>query len=332
MKAAILKGPSKLVVEEIPDPKPSDDELLVKVKYCGICGSDLHIYESSNTPPGHIMGHEFACEVVELGAKVHGFSVGDRVWPSGIEPERVWKPEHGWDLRAWARDDFVKKMGGFGEYIRRSPLSMVKIPVDVSYEEACMLDPFSSALAGLQHTKLQLGESVLIIGAGPLGLLAIRLCQLAGASKICVTEKIEGRADFARKMNPDLVINPSEPNLQSKITAFFDGNGPDVVLDFAGSQSAVQLAVETVRVGGRIALVALNFEDIAVNTMKMYLKGVTIFSVLELDYAAGAKLIGQKIFDPTEVITEYISLDQLPEAFERLLHPKDEVKILVKYD
>jgi len=332
MKAAILKGPSKLVVEEISDPKPSIDDVLVKVKYCGICGTDLHIYESPNTPPGHIMGHEFAGEIIEAGVNVSGFSVGDRVWLSGPEPEWIWKPEHGWDLRAWAQDDFIKKMGGYGEYVVRPPISLAKIPDKLTFSAACMVDPVSTALAGLQHAKLQLGENVLIIGAGSLGLLAIRLCQLAGASKICVTEIIEGRADFARKMNADLVLSPFEPNVREKITEFFDGNGPDVVLDYAGSQSAVQLAIETVRVGGRIALVALKFEDIAVNTMKMYLKGVTIYSVLDLDFAAGAKLISQKIIDPTEVITEYITLEQLPEAFERLIHPKDEVKIVVKYD
>jgi 2-desacetyl-2-hydroxyethyl bacteriochlorophyllide A dehydrogenase len=332
MKAAILKGPSQLVIENIPDPTPSDNDLLVKVKYCGICGSDLHIYESPNTPPGHIMGHEFACEVVEVGSNVRDFSVGDRVWPSGFEPEWIWKPEHGWDLKAWAHDDFVKKMGGYGEYILRAPESMAIIPDQVSYEEACMLDPVSSALAGLHHAKLQIGESVLIIGAGPLGLLAIRLCQLAGASKICVLEISEGRAQFARKMNPNWVLNPLEPDVRERITELFDGFGPDVVLDYAGSQGAVQMAIETVRVGGRIALVALNFEDIKVNTMKMFLKGVSMYSVLDLDYGAGAKLITQKMIDPTEIISAYISLEQLPEAFERLLHPKDEVKILVQYD
>jgi threonine dehydrogenase-like Zn-dependent dehydrogenase len=200
MKAAVLQGPSNLVVQDVAVPEAGPREVLIKMGYCGICGSDLHYFESELTPPGSIMGHEWVGSIVELGEGVTKWSVGDRVWPGTLhEPDWEWKPEYGWDLGARMREASPANLGGYGEYAVYHQDSIVRVPESVSDIEAVMADPAGTALAGVQAARLMIGESVLVIGAGPIGLWVLRVSQLAGARKICLAEVLHGRAEHARR-------------------------------------------------------------------------------------------------------------------------------------
>ena len=332
MKAAVLKGPRRLVVEEVPEPKPGRHQVLIQIKYCGICGSDLHYYESKFVPPGSIMGHEWAGIVVELGAGVTQWAVGDRVWPGVMHsPGWVWKKEYGWDRASLSRDSPVKDMGGYGQFAAYHEETLVRIPDEVTDLDACMADQAATSLSGLRAAKVKIGESVLVIGAGPIGLWALRLAQIAGARVVCVAEKIEGRAKIAEKMGADLVVNPSLGDVRPKVADFLDGVGADAVVECGGTESAFQLAIDLARPGGRIGAIGLSNDAFSIQTWNLVLKGLEVTGVVELDFPAGMEIIRQKKVECRDFLTEIIPLEQAPEAFETLLHPTDQEKIVIGY-
>jgi threonine dehydrogenase-like Zn-dependent dehydrogenase len=332
MRAAVHKGPRNIVVEEVPDPVPGPNEVLIKNNYCGICGSDLHFYESPHTPPGSIMGHEWAGEVIEVGPEVTMWSVGDRVWPGTMEtPGWHWKAEYGWDREALIKNSTVVELGGYGELAALHERSLVTIPDDVSDLDACMADQAATALGGIQATKMQLGESVFVIGAGPIGLWALRCAQLAGARATCIAELIAGRLKKAQSMGPNLAVNPSKGDIRMQVAEFFGGYGADVVLECGGTESALQLAIDLARPGGRIAQIGLSNHPLNVNIWNLVIKSVALYGVIHLDMDAGMEIIRQKKVDTKEFLSEVITLDQAPDAFERLINPDTEEKIIIKY-
>jgi (R,R)-butanediol dehydrogenase/meso-butanediol dehydrogenase/diacetyl reductase len=332
MKAAVLEGRRQLTVREVPDPAPGEGDVLVKMRHCGICGSDTHLYDSALVVPGSIMGHEWVGEVVQLGPGVVMWQLGDRVWPGGrFMPGWEWQPEYGWDLGRWAQDDYVRDMGGYGELAVYDQRSLASVPDDLSDIQATMADQAATALGGIQASRLQIGESVLVIGAGPIGLWALRCAQLAGASKVCVAERIKGRGENALAIGADLVVDSNPFDVRCEIAEYFDDTGPDVVLECGGTESALQLAVEVVRPEGRVAVVGISHEPVCLEPLKMYLKGLEMKSVLHIDFKGGMDLIRGGKVDCGKFLTEVIPQREIPEAFERLLNPTDEVKIIVEY-
>ena len=332
MKAAVLKGPRQLAVEEVAVPEPGPLQVLVRMRYCGICGSDLHLYRDPRTPPGSIMGHEFVGEVAEVGRGVTRFGVGDRVWfGGGPVPTWSWKPEYGWDLDALLRNDYVRQMGGYGDYAVHHQLTLALVPPEVGDIGVCMADQAATALGGVYASRLRIGESVLVTGAGAVGLWALRCAQLAGARRVCVAEPREGRAAHARRLGADWVVDPQQPDVRERVTEFFDGVGPDVVLECSGAGSGVQLAMDCVRLGGRIAIVGLCHQPVCVNTLQMCVKGVSLNPVASPDRPGGMEVIRQGRADYRQFPYALVPLEEVPEAFERLMGPTDEVKLIIQH-
>jgi len=333
MKAAVMKGPRQLVVEEVPKPKPAKEQVLVKMRYCGICGSDLHYYESEHTPPGSIMGHEWVGEVVSKGAGTTKWSVGDRVWPGVLHSSGwKWRPEYGWDRAALVRASRVKDMGGYGEYAVYHQDEVAGVPQEVADIEAVMADQAATALGGVRATQLQIGEGLLVVGAGPIGLWALRCGQLAGANPICVAEILEGRAEIARRMGADMVVNPTRTKVREEVAELFQGKGPEVVLECAGAPGALQFAFDVTRPGGRIAAIGLSDHPIPISIWNLVIKAIKVYGVIDIDFAGGMEIIRHKKVNCRDFLTDIVPLEKITEAFERLLHPVDEEKIVIGYE
>lgn len=264
MRAVVFYEPLKLKVEDVPKPIVGSKEVLVKVKAAAICGTDLRIYMGTKkikTP--RIIGHEFAGEIVELGEDVEGYSVGDRVtvYPviacgkcyacmMGKPNICISRPTIGYEYD-----------GGFAEYVKIpeeavSYGAIIKLSDKISYEEAAITEPLAACLNGINRLDIRHGEHVWIAGAGPIGLMHVQLARIAGASLIFVSEMNEFRANKAKELGADIVINPQKEDVYQKIMDETGGKGADKIIVDAGVTKLIEDSLKCARKGARVVIFA----------------------------------------------------------------------------
>ena len=255
MLAAIFEDEGKLAIREVPVPAlGTAHDVLIEVEVCGVCGTDIRILA---VPPviqakkGIVLGHEYIGKVVEVGHQVTRFRPGDRV---AVIPD---VPCGQCRFCAEARPNLCEAMfaiggdtdGGFAHYALAPAKALYKISPDLPVEEGAFVELLSCVMGGVQKAALLPGEDVVIIGAGPAGLVYLKVFKAAGAGKVIVAEVSPWRIDFARQAGADLVINPQQEDLRQAVRQVTDG-GAHVVVDAVGSQLAV--AMSAARKGGRI--------------------------------------------------------------------------------
>jgi L-iditol 2-dehydrogenase len=263
MKAAVLRGVHDLRMEEIPDPHPAGNQVLVRVRAAGLCGTDVHMWEGTNTEGTFpfVPGHEWSGEVVEVGKGIRSFSPGDRVvaevpipcrvcdnCKDGMEPNMCPDKElfgFSWDAP-----------GGMAELTLAREERLFKIPDNVSYDEAALVEPVSVAY----HAVWDIGggaaphDRALVFGAGPIGLFAMLSCKASGAPVI-VVEPQPFRQEMARDLGADVVLDPSRGDLAEQVFQHTGGRGATLVLECSGSNGALSSMLEVVGPQARIVLV-----------------------------------------------------------------------------
>ena len=337
MKAAVLKDKRNMVIEEVPDPKAGSGEVIVKMKYVGICGSDLHLFATGLLPPDTIMGHESAGVVVEVGEGVEDWEAGDRVAIyGGLSCKKCfWCKRGQTNLCRDAGGIGLGDMpGGYAELLRAFPEQMVKVPDEVSLSDATLLDPFSTAVHAVVLSGFQIRDTAVVMGAGPIGLCIIQQLKLAGARVVIATELVEKRAKAAKDFGADIVMDPNDDVLgaMDKLTG---GVGADYVFECVGIPDTTQEAFSLVRRAGKVVLVGVCMEPATVMPVFWVLKEVamqTTMGFVRSEFESSLDLIHKGVLKTEGLVTETVSLDQLPDAFERLLTPNDEIKVLVEYD
>jgi L-iditol 2-dehydrogenase len=261
MKAAVYEGIDQLVVKEVPTPTAGPGEVLVRVRACAVCGSDIRIYHHGNPrviPPA-VIGHEIAGDVVEVGAGVEGFKVGDRVAsgadvPCGVCPACRDGRGNNCAVNYAIGYQFP---GGFAEYILFNKTTidfgpLHHIPGSLRYEEAAMAEPLACTLNGLERVWLGVGESVVIIGAGPAGLLMAQLARHMGATKIILAQRSKARLEMARQYDLDALIATEEEDLEARVMEETGSLGADVVVTACASPDAQEAAVRLAAMRGRV--------------------------------------------------------------------------------
>lgn len=234
MKAALYHSIDDIRIEDLPKPKIGTDEILVHMKACGICGSDLMDWYLRSRAP-LVLGHEPAAIIVEAGKNVKDFKVG----------ERVFVHHHVADLTCHYCINGNYTMcaqfgrthldpGGFAEYFRvpapNLQVDTLKLPANVSYEEATLIEPIGCCIRAQNKVRVRKGDSIAIIGAGPSGMIHSMLAKLSGATTILVADFIDYRLKMAERFGADVVINPQKENLVEKMRAATDRRGADVVI------------------------------------------------------------------------------------------------------
>ncbi|MBC7233988.1 MAG: alcohol dehydrogenase catalytic domain-containing protein [Chloroflexi bacterium] len=264
MKAAMYYGKGDIRVEEVPKPVPAPGEVLVRVRYCGICGSDLRSYQRGS-PPGNlpvprILGHEFAGEVAEVGAAVEGFQIGERVAaaPATACGECFYCQRGSPTLCLNALDFGTTHNGAQAEYVLIPAQlvaqgGLVKLPEEISYERASLLEPVGTCVRGL-HTqgKLQRGETVVVIGDGALGLIQVALASHFGAGTVICAGHHEERLVQARQWGAQITVNTHDEPLLPVVREATDGMGADLVMVSVPNAQALQEGLPLVRGGGRL--------------------------------------------------------------------------------
>lgn len=345
MKAVLLRGPKDVVIDEIPVPEISDDDVLVEVKYAGICGSDLHAYRAAiHYPPGTYLGHEYSGVLVKVGKNVRGWRVGDRITGNPLyicgecyacKRGRPQQCEHVLDAPTGGRP---VSPGAFARFMRL-PIPerrLCKLPDDVSFEEGALVEPLASGLHAVRISDLKAGEDTIVLGAGPIGLGVIAFLKYAGAGLIIATEIVERRAAMAKKFGADYVFNPlKEPNLKEKVLELTNGKGIDRVYTCAGTVESFRTATDFIRHGGQIMVVDCVEEEVPIiPTLYCYceweMKGALCYDYDE--FPMTIEYLRKGLAPVKEMITKKIKLsDIVKEGFEVLINPgHNEIKILVE--
>ena len=329
MKEAIVEGKRRFVVREVPEPDLDRDEVLIRIRCSGICGSDLHIFEQGASIPA---GHEWSGDVVALGSEVKGWKVGERV---AIE-HRIYCGQCYWcrrgDIGLCERylERLLQYRTAFATHKKVKYDQLFRLPDELTYDEAALTEPTTIALHAIRISEMKPGDAVAVLGLGPIGQLVARVARMSGAGAIYATEASRTRIDLARGV-ADEVIDITTVDPLSRILELTGGRGPDIVFECAGTTATTQQVIPLVRRGGVIVVVGQCLNPIEVTFSNIVLKGVTIKgSRFQAGEAALAfNLIKDRKIDVASLITHRIPLDDINNAFEKALRGEG-VKILLK--
>ncbi|MCI9125339.1 MAG: NAD(P)-dependent alcohol dehydrogenase [Eubacterium sp.] len=343
-KAAFMRGIDKMVIEEVPVPEAGEKQVLVQLEYVGICGSDVHYFHHGccgaykvDLEKDFMLGHECAGTVVKTGPGVEHLKVGDRV---ALEPGiTCGKCEFCKTGRYNLCPDVVflatpPVQGCYEEYIAFPEDMCFKLPDHVSTKEGALIEPLSVGFHAANQGNVQVGDSVVILGAGCIGLVTLLACKARGAGKIIVSDLVDARLAKAKELGADLVINGSKANLLEEIEKLTDGQGIDQVFETAGSPVTIAQTPFLVKRGGTITLVGLAAqEEITYNFAQIMAKEAKIKSVFRYRniYPKAIAAVASGAIDVTGIVTHEYDLTQIQEAFDEAVNNKtDLVKAVIR--
>jgi (R,R)-butanediol dehydrogenase/meso-butanediol dehydrogenase/diacetyl reductase len=310
---------------------------VVRVRDCGICGSDLHAAKFGfKMPPGTIMGHELSAVVDEIGAGVTGFAPGDPVVVMSYvacgecEACRTGTSSR---CRKMKGVGFGDVPGAYAEKMKTTPGSCFKMPAGMSHRLGATVEPLVVGLHGVHRAQLRAGETCVIMGAGPIGLVTLLWARFAGARSIVVSEMADGRRDKALQMGADAAVHPQVKN-PAAMMQDMTGAPPDVIFECIGAAATLDEAVTYARRGGRVVVLGVCMEDDSFRPMQAMNRELDIKFSLglepgEIDTAIDMLAAGRVSTEP--MITHVIGLDELPNAFAALSRPSDQTKVMVEF-
>ncbi|WP_158056900.1 NAD(P)-dependent alcohol dehydrogenase [Halorussus halophilus] len=328
MRVAVLQDPGQLAVEEWPRPDPGPDEVLVNIREVGICGSDVHYYEHGRigdyvVESPLVLGHESAGEVVEVGANVEGFEVGGRVaLEPGVPCRRCDHCKRGeYNLcpdvtfMATPPDD-----GAFAEFVAWPADYAYRLPNSVSLREGALCEPLSVGIHVARRAEVGVGDSVLVTGAGPIGLLVAEAVRAAGATDVLVSDVVESKLALAAERGADTTIDPRETDLEDAVAAYTDGEGVDVVVEASGAESAIAGSLDAVRRGGTVVFVGLADEaTVPLDVLEIVDNELDVLGSFRYrnTYPAAIELLADGAVDVEGIVDFEGGLDDIGSAFER---------------
>ena len=337
MKSVVLKNIKNLVVCDTENPPKAGDEVVVKVLKAGICGSDLHYFESF-VIPNLVMGHEFCGEVVYPGCRTD-LKVGDRVTALPISPRNTCDACKSKNVQycksTWsdALGLSLSHPGAFSEYLHVRSDMVIKVPDNVTDEEAAMVEPAAVSLHAVNLAKINENSKVLVVGAGIIGMLSLLFAKKMGAKMVAVSEANEERGNMAVKFNlADKFYDVKKEDTIANMLKDTEG-GFDVVIECCGNSPAVTSSIVTVKEGGTIVLVGVSLKPIEVPTALIVTKELKVLGAIAYTYEEFndvINMLANKEISLKEFITDTVSLEGVNEAFERLISGKSkDIKILV---
>ena len=292
MRAAVLFGPRDLRVIDCPVPSPGSGEALIKVAMCGTCGSDLKIYDGHfpfTLPYGQfIPGHEWTGTVVALGDNVDEVALGDRVCIEAhhgcgrcdncLVGKYTAYLNYG-NTSKGHRATGMTANGGFAEYVVHHVSALYPLPATVSFEDAVLLTTAGSGLYGLDVTGgYIIGQDVLVIGPGPIGLMTVQVCKQMGAGRVILTGTREHRLAMGRELGADYTINVREQNPVEVIMALTAGQGVDLAIECSGASEAPQQCIQTTKRGGKILYIAFYGEEVTLDLNAVVRNDVNMYA------------------------------------------------------
>ena len=326
MKSAVFYGKHDLRVEEPPMPEVGPHDVLIQVEACGVCGTDVHIYEGDKgaaevTPPT-ILGHEFSGVIREVGSEVKKYKAGDRVcidpnfYCGACDPCRNGVAHFCENMMGYG----TTVNGGFAEYCAVDERQVYLLGENTTFEQGAMAEPVACCLHGIDMCEIQPGQQVVIMGGGMIGLLMLQLAKLAGAAKVALLEPVENKREVGRKLGADVCIDPVKEDVKERLAE----NGMDwvnVVIECVGRPSTIEQAID---IAGNKAVVMMfgltkSDEQIAVKPFQIFQKELVLKASYINPYTQrrALDLINSGRLDVSSMVYEVCGLNELEDVLSR---------------
>jgi (R,R)-butanediol dehydrogenase/meso-butanediol dehydrogenase/diacetyl reductase len=350
MKAARWHARGDVRIEDVPVPEPGPGDLLLRVSWCGICGTDVEEYlagptivpvDVPNSLTGRAapltLGHEFVGVVAGVGPQVSGFQVGDRVAPEVVLfcGECFFCRRHEFALcQNWAALG-LQADGGLAEYVVVPAFSSLPLPPALSDEEGALVEPTEVAVRAVRKSGLHLGASAAVIGGGTIGLLTLQVALAAGAAAVYLIEPRPRRRELGLTLGATATFDPNQPNWQDALIDACGGIGPDAVFECAGASETADTAVHVARKGGSIVLVGIHPERVPLSTLDLIVGEKRVVGSVQHHYdedlPTALQLLARGQVRVAPLITDRVALDRLVvDGLQALAkHPDQHLKIIV---
>ena len=333
MIAVVIDKNNKAVVDNVQEPKIDSDEVLIEVKYCGVCASDINPYYEGKYTPGTIMGHELAGQIIQVGKDVKNWHVGQRVvstaygscqkcyWCMNGQPNMCLN-------KYWIGLGF--NPGAFAEFCKVKSNMLYEIPENVSYEDAAITEPLSVALHAYRLAHPNIGERAALLGVGSVGMLLAQILQIYGISDCIVIDKIQKRLNIAVSIGIQAALPLNEANAES--VASLIGDNPEIVFDCAGAPSSVQFAADLAKRHGRIILVGLSSDPVAINAKEWSRKELSLQVSMAYtnEFKIALNLLAINKINVPSVVSHIIGMEEFCNVVNSLRTNNEYMKVLIK--
>ena len=338
MKAVVIEKPGKIVVAEREIPEITENQVLLKVKAAGICGSDAAIYHGKNafaTYP-RVVGHEFAGEVVAAGSAVNGIALGDHV---AVDP--VVSCGHCYACRT-GRHNVCKQVnvlgvhrdGGYREYVAVDQNQLYKLPNDMPWEIAATVEPYSIGAQVAHQGRLAKGDTVLICGAGPIGLIILQVVKMKGAAAV-VMDMVDSRLEAAKAMGADKVVNSRHEDIAEVMREFTGGEGFNLIYEATGNTDVLRTCIRDLpSPAGRIVVLGFSTVEFPIRQVDIMSRELEIIGTRLNNYRFPEviKWFTDKKVDPAAIVTHTFSVWEAERAFQyNDAHPEAVLKTILTF-
>ncbi len=337
MKALVYEGAWQMPLREVENPAPNAADVIVEVKAAGICGSDVHGFKGTTgrRKPPIIMGHEFSGVVASVGDAVANFKVGDRVVVQPLLP-----CGHCDNCRAGLTNICVNRRGlgmnlsgAYAESVRVPEPMLYPLPDEMSWEQGAMVEPLGVALHAVNRTPFELMDTIVIIGAGNIGLLTLLAAKLKGAGKVIVTDLSDHRLEIARRLGADVVINVANEDPLAIVKANTNGAGAAAVIEAVGITPTVKQSLAMVRDGGHVTWIGNSAPEVEINMQQVVTRELTIAGAYgsNKEFAQAIEAIRTRRVDVTSLIEMTAPLEEGTQIVNELAKGSlDVVKVILK--
>lgn len=336
MKAAVFRGVgAPLAIETVPDPVPGRGELIVRVAHCGVCGTDLHATdaEQSAVAAGMVLGHEFTGEVAACGPDTPGWRTGERVCALPFTscrdcvPCRLGRP---WQCAA-RRIIGLELPGGFAEFVRVDPGNVLRLPDSMGWREAALVEPLAVGVHAVRAAGGVQGRNVLVVGAGPIGLVTALWSRFFGARAVIVSEPDPARRALAQRTGATAVIDPNHADVPATFQQLA-GDAPEIIFECVGLPGMIGLCAGLAPYGARLVVVGFCTRPdsfVPAVAMAKELNVQFVIAYTHADWRLAIDMLAGDRIAVAHLVTDVVGFAQFPDAFEALRRPTHQCKLLL---
>jgi L-iditol 2-dehydrogenase len=329
MKALVLKEYMQLVYEDVPKPPFADDEVLIQVMSCGICGSDVHGMDGSTGRriPPVIMGHEASGVIQELGHGVKNWKIGESItFDSTVYPQDDWYTKKGFynlsdnrQVLGVSCEEF-KRDGAFADLVAVPQHILYRIPDNVSFDQAAMTEPAAVAMHAVNLSPVNKGDVAVVVGAGMIGLFVIQILKIRGCSQVIAIDISDNQLNMAKKFGADLTLDAANVDLYKEIYNLTDNRGADSAFEAVGTTVTVKTAIKSVRKGGSVTLIGNLSKDIEIPLQSVVTRQIRLQGSCAIagEYPEVLQLIGEGKINVDAMLSATAHLSEGAEWFDRL--------------